>query len=1058
MTRAGSTHRRTTCVRFALMAVMGLLLLAPRGSAADPDLGQIRAAREARQLVLADSLARDLLAHLASLASRDTALLARVHRERAEIAWTGRTPRRDAAIASVRIAAELHDRLPGQASTAARMRLIGAALRIGWGQPDSALLMLAGLEPRAIHDDSLRGECAFLRGRAQAMLRQWSPAMHGMRAGASMLDRTRPGNLQRVGEMLTDLGVAATAAADYDSALAALHEARQILEGDPIAHARTLGPLYRSLSILARNLGDLSESVDFAQRALELTRRAEGDSTLAVGRLHALLGLRLALVSDWRAAEREFARAVALLSRNLGPDHFLAVNNTIYRAEARSMIGDTTGALLLLEEARRLAMADSIRHDSNLLFIRHVHAGIRAGRAQPDAARTDLELALERASHTQDERGTIRAELVRGLFELSEVTGQAVKVRELGMAFERIADSTGLRRNNVFSSVQLARARAEARVGLVEDAWAHAFTTDSLALIKALSDARGMPESRALELAHQLSSSLDVLLWLAADAPSGRLATAWDRLVGWRGAVQDEIARLRTPTDDDPALRDAHRSWAAAQRRLARLIVAPGAAEHGAAWRERADAARVTAEEEERRYVRLAGERASAPETAASLQGVLGTLASDEAIVSFADVSIGRGRERLLALLATGEDRTPRCIDLGPTAELRALVDAWRDQLEASPAQSAQGRTRAERACRAAGMAVRERLWDPVVAALGPTTHIDVVEDGLVLDLPWGALPTDAGRFLVESGPALRVLSSERERLRTAATRSDGQLLALGDPEFGERGARASRTGELLALRDGSSDCTPVTRARLESLPSARLEVADLALAWTQRGGHAVALVGAQASEMAFRREAPRSTILHLATHGVVLEDTCRTPSVGMRGVGGVSRVEASATARRHPGVLAKPTRPEPAELPWLGRRVLLALTGEAGAEDRGVADSDGWLTAEEVSLLDLRAVDWVVLSACHAGMASQWPHQGSLGMRRAFQLSGARTVIASLWAVEDAATREWMRELYDARAAGVTEAAAAIRRAHSRVLAARRDAKRSTHPFYWAAFVATGR
>jgi CHAT domain-containing protein len=77
--------------------------------------------------------------------------------------------------------------------------------------------------------------------------------------------------------------------------------------------------------------------------------------------------------------------------------------------------------------------------------------------------------------------------------------------------------------------------------------------------------------------------------------------------------------------------------------------------------------------------------------------------------------------------------------------------------------------------------------------------------------------------------------------------------------------------------------------------------------------------------------------------------------------------------------------------------------------------------------------------------------------MRRAFELAGARTVIASLWAVEDDATRQWMRELYLARSQGAAGAADAIRRANRQVLESRRKRHLTTHPFYWAGFTATG-
>jgi len=133
-------------------------------------------------------------------------------------------------------------------------------------------------------------------------------------------------------------------------------------------------------------------------------------------------------------------------------------------------------------------------------------------------------------------------------------------------------------------------------------------------------------------------------------------------------------------------------------------------------------------------------------------------------------------------------------------------------------------------------------------------------------------------------------------------------------------------------------------------------------------------------------------------------------------------------------------------------------MAGANHAREHTADENEGLLTAEEVLTLDLSGTDWVVLSACHSGAGESWTHEGTLGMRRAFDLAGVRTVIASQWAVEDAATREWMQALYAHRAQGATLAAAAMAEASRDVLAARRKAGRSTHPFYWAAFSATGR
>ena len=89
--------------------------------------------------------------------------------------------------------------------------------------------------------------------------------------------------------------------------------------------------------------------------------------------------------------------------------------------------------------------------------------------------------------------------------------------------------------------------------------------------------------------------------------------------------------------------------------------------------------------------------------------------------------------------------------------------------------------------------------------------------------------------------------------------------------------------------------------------------------------------------------------------------------------------------------------------------------------------ENEGLLTAEEVTTMDLRGMDWVVLSACQSGVADVWDREGRLGMTRAFHLAGARAVIASQWPVDDESTREWMTALYAARRAGATLAGDAL-------------------------------
>ena len=117
----------------------------------------------------------------------------------------------------------------------------------------------------------------------------------------------------------------------------------------------------------------------------------------------------------------------------------------------------------------------------------------------------------------------------------------------------------------------------------------------------------------------------------------------------------------------------------------------------------------------------------------------------------------------------------------------------------------------------------------------------------------------------------------------------------------------------------------------------------------------------------------------------------------------------------------------------------------------------DGLLTAEDVTGLDLLDTELVVLSACNTGLGEIRTGEGVFGLRRAFQIAGVRTVIMSLWPVEDQATRTWMRTLYEGRLRQHLTTAEAVRAAGRRVLNERRARGLGAHPFYWAAFVAAG-
>jgi CHAT domain-containing protein len=135
-----------------------------------------------------------------------------------------------------------------------------------------------------------------------------------------------------------------------------------------------------------------------------------------------------------------------------------------------------------------------------------------------------------------------------------------------------------------------------------------------------------------------------------------------------------------------------------------------------------------------------------------------------------------------------------------------------------------------------------------------------------------------------------------------------------------------------------------------------------------------------------------------------------------------------------------------------------LVLAGANRRDDPGNADGieDGILTAEEVASLNLSGLEWAVLSACETGVGEIRAGEGVLGLRRAFEIAGAGTLIMSLWSVEDAAARQWMQSLYRAHASGLGTAES-VRSAGLELLAAAKRSAGGTHPYFWGSFVAAG-
>ena len=592
-----------------------------------------------------------------------------------------------------------------------------------------------------------------------------------------------------------------------------------------------------------------------------------------------------------------------------------------------------------------------------------------------------------------------------------------------------------------------------------------------------------LAERQALAYAAIKPQGIDICLSLAANDSEGIEVSAdkvWDSLIRSRALVFDEMAvRHRKMIEiDKPEVAALIESLKSARQHLADLVIRGSSfISKEEDYRNLLDKARDEKEKAERALARASTTfRETFEQSQAGLVEIKASLPPGFALVAFAryihyeppskevktENGLAHGPVQLpyyLAFILRAQDGNPTVVPLGKAKEIEPLIFDWGQ--EAARGTRIPGRSEKESvaAYRAAGKALRRKVWDPIASHLGEVRSVLLVPDGAMHVISFAALPIGSEVYLIEKGPLLHYLSAERDLISSRDSTVIGNgLLALGDPTFDDTSLFAALSPEnkpeqglfakvksVFQFRGMRSECGDFQSLKFKPLPATYKEINEVASIWKknqEREWDVLKLTGAIANEREFKMAAPGKKILHLATHGFFLENNC--PSA-------LARLENKWESSWSVGKLP----PIKGENPLLLSG--LALAGANHREAAGPEEEDGILTAEEVATLDLSGVNWIVLSACDTGVGKIRAGEGVFGLRRAFRLAGAQTLITSLWAVEDEAARKWMRALYEARFSKGLGTADSVREAYLEVLRELRKKKKSTHPFFWAAFVASG-
>jgi CHAT domain-containing protein len=348
-------------------------------------------------------------------------------------------------------------------------------------------------------------------------------------------------------------------------------------------------------------------------------------------------------------------------------------------------------------------------------------------------------------------------------------------------------------------------------------------------------------------------------------------------------------------------------------------------------------------------------------------------------------------------------------------------------------------------------------LWEervgPLQTALEGVEDLVVIPSGAMLGVPVEALVNQWGvplreQYAVSYVPSATIHTWLTERGAEQKHDVGGRALLLGDPPFAgahltaierERGvaqapvATASSPASLeVALLRGALAGNRESLGALPRLPGTREEIATVAAVYPD----ATVLMGPQASEEEIVRLAESGVLhqfetIHLATHAFVDDE----------------HPERSAL------VLSQVNLPDPLSAAMAGMRIY-----------------DGLLSAKEIVREWRLDADLVTLSACETGLGEEIAGEGYIGLAHAFLRAGARSLLVSLWKVEDRATSLLMQRFYENRAGAYEgERAGCAGKAMSKAEALQ-EAKNwlrtytdeygrrpYEHPYYWSAFILIG-
>ncbi len=292
---------------------------------------------------------------------------------------------------------------------------------------------------------------------------------------------------------------------------------------------------------------------------------------------------------------------------------------------------------------------------------------------------------------------------------------------------------------------------------------------------------------------------------------------------------------------------------------------------------------------------------------------------------------------------------------------------------------------------------VGELIWNPILAQYSSVKNIYFSLDGILHMLPIEYYNMDKTKNMFEHYNMYR-LTSTKELIRKQCQQQFNSAVLYGGLNYNQSTEVASmnKTEESVSLWRGITE-----RGGFEPLFNTLLETQEIKELLVKKKIATILFTGETGTEESFRNLSNQNHhIIHLATHGMYI-----TPD----GVD-IKKIEDNFNFLES---FANENDPVKEDIALTHSFLVMSGGNRLIVQDSTLnKNDDGILTSKEISQLDLRSLDLVVLSACESALGDI-NNSGVYGLQRGFKKAGANTILMSLDKVDDEATRILMVEFY---------------------------------------------